>query len=83
MRSIDWSRIKDLNFKQAWRILSSEISNKFFHDEMVVVPNIGDAAYYDLMVCFSKNKSGYKLAGAPGVQASGARFRPCQNFHWL
>jgi len=67
MRSIDWSRIKDLNFKQAWRILSSEISNKFFHDEMDVVPNIGDAAYYDLMVCFSKNKSGFvdKLAGAP------------------
>ena len=67
MRSFDWSRIKDLNLKHAWRTLSTEISKEFFGDEMVVVPNIGDAPYYDLMVSFSKNKSGFvdKLARVP------------------
>ena len=54
MPSINWNKLDSPNPKVAWSILAQEISDKFFSGNLLAVPAIDQASYYDLMVCFSK-----------------------------
>ena len=54
MSGINWEKLKTPNMKLAWSLCSVDMSKHFFDAEMVVVPRIDEAPYFDLMVCFSK-----------------------------
>ena len=55
MPSIDWNKLNSPSaIDVSWSILAPEISDKFFSGTLIAVPNINDADYFDLMVCFSK-----------------------------
>ena len=40
--------------EEAWCLTSVEIAKEFFNSEMIVVPRIDEAPFFDLMVCFTK-----------------------------
>ena len=54
MPSINWNKLDSPNPIVAWSILAPEISDKLFSGNLLAVPAIDQASYYDLMVCFSK-----------------------------
>ena len=54
MSSISWEDLKTSDTELAWTACSVEMSKSFFSSDMVVVPDILEANYYDLLVCFSK-----------------------------
>ena len=54
MSSIGWESLKAPDTNLAWSICSIEMSKNFFSSDMVVVPEIQEAHYFDLLVCFSK-----------------------------
>ena len=54
MSSIGWESLTTPDTHLAWSICSIEMSKNFFSSDMVVVPDIDEAHYYDLLVCFSK-----------------------------
>ena len=54
MSSIGWESLKVPDTHLAWSICSIEMSKTFFSSDMVVVPDIQEAPYFDLLVCFSK-----------------------------
>ena len=58
MPDIDWDILKKLDLKVAWRFAAKDMSKEFFSSQMVVVPHIEEASFYDLMVCFTKEKVG-------------------------
>ena len=57
---IKWNELVSTDPKAAWSLTSVEIAKEMFKSEMIVVPKIDEAPYFDLMVCFSK--SGNKTA---------------------
>ena len=57
---IKWNELVSTDPKAAWSLTSVEIAKEMFKSEMIVVPRIDEAPYFDLMVCFSK--SGNKTA---------------------
>ena len=57
---IKWNELVSTDQKAAWSLTSVEIAKEMFKSEMIVVPRIDEAPYFDLMVCFSK--SGNKTA---------------------
>ena len=57
---IKWNELVSTDPKAAWSLTSVEIAKEMFKSEMIVVPRINEAPYFDLMVCFSK--SGNKTA---------------------
>ena len=52
----------------AWRMVRKEVGKELF-PRLVVVPHLQEAAFYDLMVLFTKCQTGMldKLAGLPAV----------------
>ena len=40
--------------KDAWCLTSVEIAKEFFNSQMIVVPRLDEAPFFDLMVCFTK-----------------------------
>ena len=54
MSGINWDKLKAPDMKLAWSLCSVDMSKHIFESEMVVVPRIDVAPYFDLMVCFSK-----------------------------
>ena len=51
---IKWNELVSTDPKAAWSLTSVEIAKEMFKSEMIVVPRIDEAPYFDLMVCFSK-----------------------------
>ena len=58
MPDIAWDILKQTDLKVAWRLAVKDMSKEFFSSQMVVVPHIEEASFYDLMVCFTKEKIG-------------------------
>ena len=58
MPDIAWDILKQTDLKVAWRLAAKDMSKEFFSSQMVVVPHIEEASFYDLMVCFTKEKIG-------------------------
>jgi hypothetical protein len=58
MPDIAWDILKQVNLKVAWRLVAKDMSKVFFSSQMVAVPHIEEASFYDLMVCFTKEKVG-------------------------
>merc|ERR1719419_1149220 len=54
MSSIEWKSMKVADTHIAWSLCSVELSKTFFSSDMVVVPNIQEASYFNLLACFSK-----------------------------
>ena len=52
---IKWNELVSTDPKAAWSLTSVEIAKDMFNSEMIVVPRIDEAPYFDLMVCFSKS----------------------------
>ena len=57
---IKWNELVSTDPKKAWCLTSAEMAYWFFNSEMIVVPRLEEAPFFDLMVCFSK--PGYKTA---------------------
>ena len=51
---IDWGDLSSADPKLAWTIISTEVGEQMFDEDMYVVPRLEEAPYFDLMVCFSK-----------------------------
>ena len=58
MSDINWDILNKLDLKVAWRLAAKDMSKEFFSSQMVMVPHIEEASFYDLMVCFTKEKVG-------------------------
>ena len=56
-RNVNLKKLNQLDPNLAWSLLTSEISDKFFDGTLLAVPDLEEASYFDLMVCFSKIKS--------------------------
>ena len=50
---IKWNELVSTDPKTAWSLTSVEIAKDMFKSEMIVVPRIDEAPYFDLLVCFS------------------------------
>ena len=51
---IKWNDLTTTNPKDAWSLSSVEIAKELFKSEMIVVPRLEEAPFFDLMVCFTK-----------------------------
>ena len=51
---IKWNDLASTDPKEAWCLTSVEIAKEFFNSEMIVVPRLDEAPFFDLMVCFTK-----------------------------
>ena len=47
MPDIAWDILKQTDLKVAWRLAVKEMSKEFFSSQMVVVPHIEEASFYD------------------------------------
>ena len=62
-KSVEWNQLQSAsNLKTAWSIASNELgrfisSAEGLGEEVIAVPRLEEAAFYDLMVCFSKFKA--------------------------
>ena len=62
--SISWDDLNEAHLKIAWRLVSKNIGKDLFDSSMIMVGNIGDANYYDILVCFVKEQAAqYNLLG--------------------
>ena len=51
---IKWNKLVSTDPKAAWSLTSVEIAKDLFNtSEMIVIPRIDEAPYFDLMICFS------------------------------
>lgn len=55
--TINWDDLVSTDPKAAWCLTSVEIAKGLFNSEMIVVPRLDEAPYFDLMVCFTKKGS--------------------------
>ena len=55
---MDWESIKSGDLVAAWRMVRKDLGRSIFPGELVVVPHLQEAAFYDLMVSFTKCKVG-------------------------
>ena len=51
---IKWNELASTDPKDAWCLTSVEIAKEFFNSQMIVVPRLDEAPFFDLMVCFTK-----------------------------
>ena len=51
---VNFDEMKSTDVKSAWSLCAVDISKKVFSSELITVPRLEDAPYFDLMVCFSK-----------------------------
>ena len=51
---IKWSDLTTTDPEDAWPLYSVEIAKELFKSEMIVVPRLEEAPFFDLMVCFTK-----------------------------
>ena len=51
---IKWNSLTTTDPKEAWTLSSVEIAKELFKSEMIVVPRLEEAPFFDLMVCFTK-----------------------------
>ena len=51
---VNFDEMKSTDVKSAWSLCAVDISKKVFSSELIAVPRLEDAPYFDLMVCFSK-----------------------------
>ena len=51
---IKWNELTSTDPKDAWCLTSVEIAKEFFKSQMIVVPKLDEAPFFDLMVCFTK-----------------------------
>ena len=51
---IKWNELASTDPKDAWCLISVEIAKEFFNSQMIVVPRLDEAPFFDLMVCFTK-----------------------------
>ena len=51
---IKWNDLTTTDPKEAWSLSSVEISKELFRSEMIAVPRLEEAPFFDLMVCFTK-----------------------------
>jgi len=68
--SISWHELDEANLKIAWRLVSKHIGKDLFDSSMTMVGNIGDANYYDILVCFVKEQR----AGLSKLYSTGKQY---------
>ena len=51
---IKWNELTSTDPKDAWCLTSVEIAKQLFYSQMIVVPKLDEAPFFDLMVCFTK-----------------------------
>ena len=51
---IKWNELASTEPKDAWCLTSIEIAKEFFNSQMIVVPRLEEAPFFDLMVCFTR-----------------------------
>ena len=51
---INWNELTSTDPADAWCLSSVEIAKELFNSQMIVVPRLGEAPFFDLMVCFTK-----------------------------
>ena len=51
---INWNELTSTDPGDAWSLSSVEIAKELFNSQMIVVPRLGEAPFFDLMVCFTK-----------------------------
>ena len=51
---IKWNELTSTDPQDAWCLSSVEIAKDLFKSEMIVVPRLEEAPFFDLMVCFTK-----------------------------
>ena len=51
---IKWNELSSTDPQDAWCLSSVEIAKDLFKSEMIVVPRLEEAPFFDLMVCFTK-----------------------------
>ena len=51
---IKWNDLTSTDPKEAWSLSSVEIAKDLFNSQMIVVPRLEEAPFFDLMVCFTK-----------------------------
>ena len=51
---IKWNELTSTNPQVTWSLSSVEIAKELFKSEMMVVPRLEEAPFFDLMVCFTK-----------------------------
>ena len=51
---IKWNELTSTDPQEAWCLSSVEIAKELFKSEMIVVPRLEEAPFFDLMVCFTK-----------------------------
>ena len=73
MAKIDWNILKDADVKIAWRLAADAMMADNIFPEMLVVHNIEDVPYFDLLVCFTKKQSGFldRLIGSSEYHLQG------------
>ena len=73
MVKIDWNSLKNADVNIAWRLAADAMMADNIFPEMLVVRNIENVPYFDLMVCFTKKPSGFldRLVGSSEYQIQG------------
>ena len=56
--TMEWESIKSGDLAAAWKMVRMDLGRNLFPGQLVVVPNLQDAAFYNLMVSFTKCKVG-------------------------
>ena len=51
---IKWNELTSTDPKDAWCLISVEIAKELFDSQMIIVPRLEEAPFFDLMVCFTK-----------------------------
>ena len=51
---INWNELTSTDPADAWSLSSVEIAKELFNSQMIVVPRLEEAPFFDLMVCFTK-----------------------------
>ena len=51
---IKWNELTSTDPQVTWSLSSVEIAKELFKSEMMVVPRLEEAPFFDLMVCFTK-----------------------------
>ena len=51
---VNFDELKSTDVRSAWSLCAVDISKVIFSSELVTVPRLEDAPYFDLMVCFSQ-----------------------------
>ena len=54
---IKWNELVSTDPETAWSLVSVKMAKEMFKSELIVVPRIDEAPYFDLMVCFSKTEN--------------------------